>query len=137
MAPDTDRRSLRSLRSDRDDSKERGVGVYTFVSSRGHLYLFFPIISSNLFTTNTCSTSFNPLISRRCSSRFHSNKFFLGIICALFVGSRSKKALPSGGRTAVPPPGDLGSWKTIVQEPGLLRIGLGIYFRSRLQEAHG
>ena len=36
MAPDTDRRSLRSLRSDRDDSKERGVAFYTFVSLRGH-----------------------------------------------------------------------------------------------------
>jgi hypothetical protein len=34
-APDTNRRSLRSLRSDRDDSKERGVAVYTFVSLDG------------------------------------------------------------------------------------------------------
>ena len=30
MAPDTDRRSLRSLRSDRDDSKEWAVGIYIF-----------------------------------------------------------------------------------------------------------
>ena len=36
MAPDTNRRSLRSLRSDRDDSKERGVAVYTAVSLPGH-----------------------------------------------------------------------------------------------------
>jgi hypothetical protein len=36
MAPDTDRRSLRSLRSDRDDSKEREVAFSTFVSVRGH-----------------------------------------------------------------------------------------------------
>ena len=36
MAPSTDRRSLRSLRSDRDDSKERGVAFYTFVSLLGY-----------------------------------------------------------------------------------------------------
>ena len=36
MVPDTDRRSLRSLRSDRDDSKERGVAFFTFVSLPGH-----------------------------------------------------------------------------------------------------
>jgi hypothetical protein len=36
MAPDTDRRSLRSLRSDRDDSKEREFAFYTVVSLRGH-----------------------------------------------------------------------------------------------------
>jgi hypothetical protein len=36
MTPDTDRRSLRSLRSDRDDSKERGVAFYRIVSLREH-----------------------------------------------------------------------------------------------------
>jgi hypothetical protein len=37
MASDRDRRSLRSLRSDRDDSKERGVAFYTLFRYLGIL----------------------------------------------------------------------------------------------------
>jgi hypothetical protein len=129
MAPDTDRRSLRSLRSDRDDSKERGVAFHAFVSLRGHPAEATSAVScrpmkgrfGEVMAPDTDRRSLRSLRSDRDDSkergvafhafvslRGHPAEATSGVSCRPMKG-RFRRGHGSGRRPQIPPLAALGS----------------------------